>query len=39
MTSQLDEFQVTLSSNVKSNPNNKAAQFETKLAKPLDLAG
>jgi hypothetical protein len=37
--SQRDEFQVTLISNVKSNPNNKPAQFETQLAKPLDLTG
>ena len=34
-----DEVQVTLASNVKSNTRNKPADFETALAKPLDLAG
>ena len=34
-----DEFQVTLASNVKSNARNKPADFETALAKPLDLPG
>ena len=34
-----DEFQVTLASNVKSNARNKPADFETALARPLDLPG
>ena len=34
-----DEFQVTLSSNVQSNARNKPADFETALARPLDLPG
>ena len=34
-----DEFKVTLASNVKSNARNKPADFETALAKPLDLPG
>ena len=34
-----DEFQVTLVSNVTCNPRNSPAQFETQLAKPLDLPG
>ena len=34
-----DEFQVTLASNVKSNARNKPVDFETALAKPLDLPG
>ena len=34
-----DEFQVTLASNVKSNARNKPADFETALAKPLELPG
>ena len=32
-----DKFQVTLASNVKSNPRNTPADFETSLAKTLDL--
>jgi hypothetical protein len=39
MSQERDEFQVTLLSNVKSNPRNKPAEFETQLAKPLDLPG
>ena len=34
-----DEFQVTLVSNVKSSARNKPADFETALARPLDLPG
>ena len=34
-----DEFQVTLVSNVKSSARNKPADFETELARPLDLPG
>jgi len=34
-----DEFQITLLSNVKSNPRNHAAEFETQLAKPIELNG
>ena len=34
-----NEFQVTLTSNVKSNARNKPADFETSLAKPMDLPG
>ena len=34
-----DEFQVVLPSNVGSNPKNKPNQYETALAKPLDLPG
>ena len=33
------EIQVTLASNVKSNVRNKPADFETTLAKTLDLLG
>ena len=39
MSSMSDEFQVLLPSNVKGNPRNKPNQFETELAKPLDLPG
>ena len=39
MTSQSNEFQVTLPSNVKANPRNKPVQYETTLAKSLDLTG
>ena len=34
-----EEFQVTLASNVKSNARNKPADFETALARPLNLPG
>ena len=34
-----DEFQITLASNVASNAQNKPNDFETALAKPLDLPG
>lgn len=34
-----DEFQITLLSNVKSNPRNQSAEFETQLAKPIELNG
>ena len=34
-----DEIQVTLASNVKSNARNKPPDFETALAKPLELPG
>ena len=34
-----EEFQITLASNVKSNARNKPHDFETTLAKPLDLPG
>ena len=37
MSSQSDEFQVLLPSNVKCNPRNKPNLYETELAKPLDL--
>ena len=37
--SLVDEFQATLASNVKSNARNKPANFETALAKPLNLPG
>ena len=37
MSSLSDEFQVLLPSNVKGNPRNKPNQYETELAKPLDL--
>ena len=33
-----DVFQVSLESNVKSNARNKPADFETSLARPVDLA-
>ena len=36
---QQTEFQVTLVSNVKSNEQNKSAEFETALAKPIELNG
>ena len=39
MSSLSDEFQVVLPSNVGSNPKNKPNQYETALAKPLDLPG
>ena len=39
MSSQSDEFQVLLPSNVKGNPRNKPNLYETELAKPLDLPG
>ena len=39
MSSLSDEFQVVLPSNVGSNPRNKPNQYETALAKPLDLPG
>ena len=39
MSSQSDEFQVLLPSNVKGNPRNKPNLYETKHAKPLDLPG
>ena len=39
MSSLSDEFQVLLPSNVKGNPRNKHIQYETELAKPLDLPG
>ena len=34
-----DEFQITLASNVASNAQNKPNDFETALARPLDLPG
>jgi len=34
-----DEFQINLLSNVKSNPRNQSAEFETQLAKPIELNG
>ena len=34
-----DEFQIMLASNVASNAHNKPNDFETTLAKPLDLPG
>ena len=37
MSSLTDEFQIVLPSNVGSNPRNKPNQYETALAKPLDL--
>ena len=39
MSSQSDEFQVLLPSNVNGNPRNKPYQYKTELAKPLDLPG
>ena len=39
MTSHRNEFQVTLPSNVKGNPRNILVQYETTLAKSLDLSG
>ena len=39
MSSQSNEFQVTLPSNVKGNPRNTPVQYETTLAKSLDLFG
>ena len=39
MSSLSDEFQVLLPSNVKGNPWNNPNQYETELAKPLDLNG
>jgi len=36
---QQTEFQVTLVSNVKSNEQNKSAEFKTALAKPIELNG
>ena len=39
MSSLSEEFQVLLPSNVKGNPRNKPNQYETELAKPLDLSG
>ena len=39
MSSQSNEFQVTLSSNVKGNPRNTPVQYETTLAKSLDISG
>jgi len=36
---QQTEFQVTLVSNVKSNEQNKSAEFETALAKPIESNG
>jgi hypothetical protein len=36
---QQTEFQVTLVSIVKSNERNKSAEFETALAKPIELKG
>ena len=34
-----DQFQVTLPSNVKVNDKNRAGQYETTLATPLDFPG
>ena len=39
MSSQSNEFQVTLPSNVKGNPRNTPVQYEKTLAKSLDLSG
>ena len=39
MSSLSEEFQVLLPNNVKGNPRNKPNQYETELAKPLDLPG
>ena len=39
MSSLSDEFQVVLPSNVGSNPRKNPNQYETALAKPLDLIG
>ena len=39
MSSQSDEFQVLLPSNVKGNIKNTPNLYETELAKPLDLPG
>ena len=39
MSSQRNEFQITLHSNVKRNPRNTPVQYETTLAKSLDLFG
>ena len=39
MSSLSDEFQIVLLSNVGCNPRNKPNQYETALAKPLDLPG
>ena len=39
MSSQSNEFQVTLPSNVKGNPRNTSIQYETTLAKSLNLSG
>ena len=39
MSSQSNEFQVTLPSNLKGNPRNTPVQYETTLAKSLDLSG
>ena len=39
MSSQSNEFQVTLFSNLKGNLRNTPVQYETTLAKPLDLSG
>ena len=39
MSSLSDEFQVVLPSNVGSNPRNEPNQYETALAKQLDLPG
>ena len=39
MSSLSDKFQVVLPSNVGSNPRNKPNQYETALAKPLDIPG
>ena len=38
MSSQSNEFQVTFPSNVKGNPRNTPVQYETTLAKSLDLS-
>ena len=37
MSSQSNEFQVTLPSNVNGNPRNTPVQYETTLAKSLDF--
>lgn len=37
--SQGDEFMVSLPSNVKGNDKNKTGEYETTLARPLDLPG
>ena len=39
MSSLSDDFQDKLLSNVKGNPRNTPIQYETTLAKPLDLSG
>ena len=39
MSSQSNEFQVTLPSNVKENPRNTPVQYKTTLAKSFDLSG